>query len=184
MPRRVGSCQMSDHFMFMITPVIALSLNVAIQVVSFHFIGYLSLLRSIVIGFFTGIIFTLIFLFYLFPPVHLWTTRHSGILFTNLMTYIAFSYCYFHFVNLGETARRIRLLREIYNEASGITKTELVKRYNSKTMLELRLNRLLNKGQIIARANRYFIHSRLMLLITRVIVNLKWIIIGKKSEFD
>lgn len=175
---------MSDYFMFMITPAIALLLNVAIQVVSFHFIDSMSLLRSIFIGFFTGIIFTLIFSFSLFPSVHPWTAKHFGILFTNLMTVIALGYGYFHFVNLGETARRIRLLREIYNEANGITKTELVRRYNSKMILELRLNRLLSKGQIIARDNRYFIRSRLMLFITRIIVNLKWIIIGKKSEFD
>ena len=175
---------MSDHFMFMITPVIALSLNVAIQVVSFHFIGRLSLLRSIAIGFFAGIIFTLFFSIHLFPPFYLWTSWHAGILFTNLLASIALGYGYFHFVNLGETARRIRLLREIYCEVNGITEAELVKRYNSKTMLELRLNRLLSKGQIIAHDNRYFIHSRLMLFITRTIVNLKWIIIGKKSEFD
>jgi hypothetical protein len=168
----------------MITPVIALSLNVAIQVVSFHFIGWLSLLRSIVIGFAAGIIFTLVFSFYLFPPVELWTAMHIGVLATNLMTFISLGYGYFHFVNLGETARRIRLLREIYSQADGITTTELVQRYNVKTMLELRLNRLLNKGQIIARGNRYFIHSRLMIFITRIIITMKWIIIGKKSEFD
>jgi hypothetical protein len=107
-----------------------------------------------------------------------------GILFANLMTFIALGYGYFHFVNLGETARRIRLLREIYSEPNGITKTELVRRYNGKTMLELRLNRLLSKGQIIACGDRYFIQSRLMLIITQIMVTLKWIIIGKKSEFD
>jgi hypothetical protein len=184
MPRRVVDYQMSDYFMFMITPVIALLLNVTIQVVGFHFIGRLSLLRSIVIGFITGIIFTLIFSFYLFPSVRLWTSGQLWILFTNLLIFIALGYGYFHFVNLGETARRIRLLREIYGEAGGITKEELVRRYNGKTMLELRLNRLLSKGQIVIRDNRYFIHSRLMLFISRIIVNLKWIIIGKKSEFD
>jgi sensor histidine kinase YesM len=168
----------------MITPVIALSLNVTIQVMIFHFISRLSLLRSILLGFVTGLIFLITFSFYLFSPFHLWTCVQPGIFLTNLMTYIALSYGYFHFVNLGETARRIRLLREIYNERGGITNIELVKRYNSKKMLELRINRLLSKGQITARDNRYFIQSRLMLIITRVIVNLKWIIIGKKSEFD
>ncbi|MDD5505564.1 MAG: hypothetical protein PHR73_02265, partial [Candidatus Omnitrophica bacterium] len=94
------------------------------------------------------------------------------------------SYCYFNFINLGETGRRIRLLRELYDSGSGLNKEEILSRYNAEEVVVLRMKRLVNNHQIILRAGRYYVGSPVMLLIAKAIVLMKLVVLGKKSEFD
>jgi hypothetical protein len=103
---------------------------------------------------------------------------------TNFLIYAALGYCYFHFINLGETARRIRILRELYEAPDGLPLEGILERYNAKHIVEMRLRRLIHNGQIVERDGRYYIGSPVMLLIARSITLLKVVILKKKSEFD
>jgi len=107
-----------------------------------------------------------------------------GYLICNALIYACLSYNYFHFVNLGETARRIRIIREIYDSPNGLTKEEILQRYNAREILGLRMGRLLSKGQIHLKEGRYFINNPTMLAISNIIIFLKKAILGKVSEFD
>jgi len=151
-------------------PVLGLLVNIVVQVAAAK--AGSSLLRSIFAGFAAGLVSVLYF---------------SGLtarLPADILCYGAFGYCYFHFVNLGETARRIRLVRELYENPGGLSEAELLQRYNSREILAARMSRLLGNGQIISRAGRYFTGKPAVLFMAKTVTLLKFIIIGKKSEFD
>ncbi len=55
-----------------------------------------------------------------------------------------------------ETSVRMRLVREIARAgAKGISRQELLKRYNAQTIVDLRLRRLMGSGDIIEKDGRY-----------------------------
>ncbi len=174
---------MEEEWIRLFSPVIGLTANVIIQVVSFRFRITSSMLKSIILGF--GVGFLTVFVCDFFPlrdSGSLW--QAIGVSMTDLLAYMALGYCYFHFINLGETARRVRILREIYYARIGLSRKEILSRYNGKTVLEYRMNRLLGNGQIILDEGKYRIGNPSMLFITKIILLLKRIVIGKTSGFN
>jgi len=167
----------SMDYLIILSSIISLLINICSQLLIFRYIPRLALLKSIFLGFSMGFLGLFMLEFYYFKI-------SSYNFFTNFIIYSALGYCYFNFVTLGETARRIRLLTELYNVKEGLSISELMERYNSKHMIELRINRLLYNGQIIERNGRYYIGNPIILLITKIIVMMKLIFLGKKSEFD
>ncbi|MBF0472985.1 MAG: hypothetical protein HQK93_04540, partial [Nitrospirae bacterium] len=99
----------------------------------------------------------------------------------DLIIYTALSYCYFHFINLSVTARRIRIVRDLYKNEEGMTKSEILKVYNASVMVDNRVQRMINSGQIIIKDNMLYIGKPILLLIAKIIVLLKFIILGSKS---
>jgi len=51
-------------------------------------------------------------------------------------------------------------------------------------MIDLRMERLLSKNQVILEEGRYFIGNPTMLAIANMIVRLKIFLLGKRSEFE
>jgi hypothetical protein len=102
----------------------------------------------------------------------------------STLTYIALGYCYFHFINLGETARRIRLLRELWESDGGLSMNEILQRYDASYILKVRLGRMINNKQIIVRDDRYYIGKPIMLYIAKAIVMMKLVLLGKRGEFE
>ena len=85
---------------------------------------------------------------------------------------------------MGETARRIRLLRELCDSSDGLSKEGILDRYNAKEIIDIRMKRLLGNGQVVLRNGSYFIGNPTMLFFSGIIVFMKLLILGKKSEFD
>jgi len=102
----------------------------------------------------------------------------------NIIIYSSLGYCYFHFINLGETARRIRILRELYESNGGLTLDKILKRYNAEAMVELRLQRLISSGQIILKDGRLHVGKPVLSFISKIIILMKLILLGRKSELD
>lgn len=107
-----------------------------------------------------------------------------GQLSLSTISYIFLGYCYFHFVNLGETARRIRILRELYDSKDGLSINEILKRYDANKIIEMRIDRLASNGQIVLKNGRYYIDNPAMLFMTKIIITMKLIVLGKRSEFN
>lgn len=166
-----------------LNPVIGLMLNVFTQLIGFRYIK-LSLLKSLIPGFIIGLLFVFGADFYGYFAAAQPTGEFVALFIVNSLTYLALSYCYAHFINLGEGARRIRIIRELYKSETGLTMDELLKIYNGSQMIENRINRLMSGGQIVLRNDRYFIGKPHMLLISRIILLMKLIILGKRSEFE
>lgn len=102
----------------------------------------------------------------------------------GLFVYVALSYCYFHFNNLGETARRIRILRELKRSVSGLCFSELRDRYNAQMILQVRLSRLIEARQIRVSEGRYVIAHPALLWSARFLVFLKALLLGRENFLD
>ena len=166
---------MTQYFSLLI-PILGLAINVSCQLISLKLLLKGKLLKSVFLGFLAGLL-TIIILCS--------TIKHDflGILLANLLTYTCLGYCYFHFINLGETARRIRLMRELLDGGNnGLTQDEILKRYNAKIIVEVRLKRLLNNQQINCCENKYFIGNPAMLFMASVIIFMKRLLLGRESE--
>lgn len=87
----------------------------------------------------------------------------SALILYFTMVYAAVGYTYFHFFNMSETARRIRILCEI-GRAGSLSKEELAKLYKSSDMIDVRLERLLNTGQLNYVDGAYAIKGKILSL--------------------
>ncbi len=165
-------------------PIVCFTANVLFQVVSYRVMPKIGLLKTELSGFVFGIfglIITEAITFLIFP---ISIISILSVLISNLIIYLSLSYCYFHFVNLAVTARRIRLLRDLHNSKDGMTMDEILLQYNSRDMVVNRIERLVNSGQVIYKNNRYYIGRSAMLWSAKIILIMKLLILGKKSEFD
>lgn len=167
-----------------LSSIIGLIFNVIIQVICYMILPKFGLLKSIFAGFifgFIGLVFIETKILFIIKDLQI--DFYFGLT-ANILTYLALSYCYFHFINWGETARRIRIMREIYDSGGGLALEDILKRYNAKEIIDKRIGRLINNKQIILHDDKYYIGNSSMLIITKIITSLKKIIMGKKSEFD
>ncbi len=140
------------------------------------------LLKSVYIGFIFGL-FSLIFVnYYMYLDQTVLYKSYLGTFITNLITYILLSYCYFHFITLVETSRRIRILRELNGSKNGLALNEILDRYNAGEIIKVRLNRLLNNRQLKYKDDSYFIGNSFMLLTAKAITIIKKIILGRARE--
>ena len=172
------------EYLHVVTPVIGLMLNVIIQVCGFRYILNLTLLKSVMVGFVSGFLSVVGVEWYLGVVTPASVKVLLAHLTVSLLIYSALGYCYFHFINLGETARRIRILRELYEAQDGLSLEEILERYNAQSIVALRIQRLVHNGQIRAQQNRYVIGSPVMVFIAKSMTLLKRCILGKTNEFD
>ncbi|MFH1306019.1 MAG: hypothetical protein ABIH74_06435 [Candidatus Omnitrophota bacterium] len=78
------------------------------------------------------------------------------------LVYNAMAYSYCHVFNMGDTARRIRILHELDRAGGRIARDELDKRYGIRNMLDARLERLVSMRQITEHGGRFVISSSLL----------------------
>jgi hypothetical protein len=79
------------------------------------------------------------------------------------VVYACLAYAYFHLFNMSETARRIRILRELHT-AGSLTAEEISHLYSGAAVIETRFDRLLATGQLKARAGRFVRAGRVLYL--------------------
>lgn len=103
-----------------------------------------------------------------------------------LLTYLSLAYFYvFGFFNLGESARRIRLLIELQAAGErGLTLEQILRAYNARMIIDARLQRLLASGQIVERDGRYTVGTPVMLSLAKLLVFLKVVLLRSRSEFE
>lgn len=146
-----------------------LAANVVLQILLFHLICRPRLLRSVVLGFLLGGLAALGLSLQAALELDLPALEASGQGIANLLTYAALGYGYFHFINLGETARRIRLLRELVEANGALTTEALLQRYNAAGIVEVRLGRLLRNHQVTLRQGRLFLARPTVLWMARLL---------------
>lgn len=92
----------------------------------------------------------------------LWTSA-----FYALLTYALLAYSYFHLFNMGETARRVRILIEL-REHGNISVEELKLFYDAGAILDRRIERLAALGQVRLEDGRIVLSSRRLYLAAAV----------------
>lgn len=165
-------------------PVAALAVNVAVQLIVVRTFPGAGIAPSIGGGFLAGL--AAIAAGSAFPPAGAPATLLDGTAtgLADLVAYLCLSYCYFNFLNLGITARRIRLLIELLAAPGGLTWEEILQRYDARHMVQARLGRLLTGGQVREQGGRYTIGAPHLLLTARAMILLKVLFLGKRSEFE
>jgi hypothetical protein len=174
---------LSRYFQIFI-PLICLAVNVIAQMASFRAMRKLGLLRSEYAGFFTGLFMMLFLEFFVCSHSFLQLNDRISIFAVNILVYCALGYCYFHFVNLGETARRIRIMTELFYSKDGLTEQEILKQYNANEIIGRRLRRLLDHGQVVEESARYRIGNPLFLLMARGVDMMKLAVFGKETRLS
>ena len=175
---------MVGNYLHVLIAVFAFILNVISQIIFSRYMKSFNILKTELFGFILGLFSLALAEKSFFSHSMSAKIDYLALCSVNFLIYASLSYCYFHFVNLGETARRVRILREIYESKEGLTFSQIVSRYSSKEILEKRLHRLIDNGQIINKDGKYFINSPVMLLAVELTERLRIILLGKKSEFD
>ena len=175
-----------DHSLsFIISPIAGFAVNALVQVGALRWNPRLMLLKSIFVGFFCGLLTVVgVDWFCIWSHAEYPAMAFSAISIVNILIYGALGYNYFHFINMGETARRIRLIRELHESPEGLTSSEILDRYNAAEIIAVRMRRLMHNGQVLEKDGRYFIGNPTMLKISQVIVFFKWLLLGKRSEFE
>lgn len=83
------------------------------------------------------------------------------------VVYSCLAYSYFHVFNMSETARRIRILAEMYL-AGSLTAGEISRQYSGSALVETRIDRLVVAHQLEMRGDRYMPAGRLLYIAARV----------------
>lgn len=94
--------------------------------------------------------------------VHLGALKGPGLWTSGLYALLAYSllaYSYFHLFNMGETARRVRILIEL-REHGNISVEELKSFYDAAAILDRRLERLAALGQVRYEGGRIVLSSK------------------------
>jgi hypothetical protein len=158
-------------------PVAGLVANCATQLFSFRFLG-VKLLKSIFVGFCMGLAVNIVLVcdgcrLASAPPAE-WV----GQLLVTLATVAALGYGYFHFINLGETARRVRILREFVEAGGTLDEAGLLRCYNGAQIVRVRLDRLVASGQVTFRDGRYLLGKPTVARMAGLIRTLKRLLLG------
>ena len=175
---------MDVYWFDLMAPLSSFCINVFSQVLIFRMNPSFGLLKSEYVGFVSGLIMLALLHAYSFVEYLRLIEDIYPILLANYLIYAALGYCYFHFINLCLTARRIRLVRDLYKSVNGLSISEILEEYNAKKMVAIRLQRLLDSGQIIFLDGKYYIGKPIILFAANCMIALKQIFLGKRSEYD
>jgi hypothetical protein len=159
-------------------PLIALAVNIAVQLTVFRARGRRDLWQSILLGFIGGLLVVSGGTFRIAAPL---SSRDAmAFLFMNVVSFAGLSYGYFAFVNLNFTSLRVRLLRELTRFTDPVSSAELLGAYDAGQALDLRIDRLLQKQQLTERNGRYYVEGTPSFLFLAYILDfLKWLLLGR-----
>jgi len=96
----------------------------------------------------------------------------------NAIASLAFAFGYFNFVNLTVASLRIRILEELADAGGRLPRADLLGRYGTASVADLRLERLVGGGHLVERNGRLHTGRLQFLLVARIFDGLRWLIFG------
>ena len=136
-------------------PFLVLMVNLLSQFIGCRYLNSMSLLKSAFFGYGVGLVCLLAGEFIFFKQLYA-GLDFMALVFVNFSIYSMFSYWYFIFITLAETAIRTRLLIELDISKEGLSAEEMLAKYNTRELIDKRINRLIKNGEIIERRGRYY----------------------------
>jgi hypothetical protein len=137
---------------------------------------------SVLMGFGTGFISIVPFQ-YLFAWTQYSFLNLCFLLLTNIIIYLGLSFCYFGVIGLG-LSLRIRIMDIISKSPMQPSYKYLSDKFNSLSLFERRLERLINGGQIREIGGNLYSRDSLFMRLALLNAIFKKFLTGKKSEFD
>lgn len=174
----------SWHFYSLLIPIVAMGVNVISQIVLVRARRGARFLRSIVEGVAAGFLTMAVLEALLILRFGVAHDEVAVFVLVNAPAYLALSYCYFNLANLGQSSIRIRMYSEVASARLGVSVSDMSLRYSDAAFLEMRLQRLIESGDISQQNERYFLRRGRLALLARVMRALKFVFLGKASQFD
>ena len=87
----------------------------------------------------------------------------------TIVVYGCLANAYFHFFNMSESARRIRILYEVY-KAGSLSPAAFESLYKTTGIISIRLRRLLELKQLRQEGGQYMVGGRTLLMAARVVI--------------
>jgi hypothetical protein len=169
-----------DSFLLVFAAVYGLAIQAMTHVLILRFVPSMRPFMAYLTAFFVGLIATITADAMAGWGAASWT-RCVDIALPDVLAYMSLGYSYFHFFNMSETGRRMRLMIELHLAVDGLTPEELLRRYSAEDVVNVRVARMLSAGHVIERAGRLYGFKRSLSLATQAILFLKWLTIGQMA---
>ncbi len=101
----------------------------------------------------------------------------------SLLLFGAWWFVFLNFVQSSQSSLRVNILRQALLNGGTLSHVELSALYNDKTLIGLRLERLVQSGAVVEVDGRYFVVSSSARMLGRLFRGLKLLILGRPSEF-
>ena len=129
--------------------------------------------RSILIGFFLGLTFLIIYeIFYIYK------NSFNFYILNNIIIYLLLSFFYFAILSTYKTSIRLRVLFEIYDHKEGLIRNDIIKNYNYKEIINIRISRMIQNNQIKFKEGKYYSKYSITLLIAFFLDLFKLLLFG------
>ncbi len=99
----------------------------------------------------------------------------------SLLTYLAWSFCFWAFLNLNITSLRIRIVRDLLKEKT-LSTDKLFSQHSQHELIMRRLKRLVSTNQITKHQGKWRLKSKKLLIFVYVSIVLRKLIIPSKRN--
>ena len=167
-----------------LVPIITMFIFMAAQIGLKRYLSSIGYFKSVVLGFGVGVIslFILQYIAFQWQPIEsIEVIVLTGI---NLMIYSFLGLGYFAFINVAVSALRIRILTELMRSRDGLTINEILNHYNTAEIVQRRVLKLGNNGQIQLINNRYHVQKSITLFMVIILELLRVWILRRKSRLS
>jgi hypothetical protein len=169
----------TDHRPFIaVAPVLGLAVYCLTHVVAARIIRGRSPYPALAIGALAGLMVTVASTFLACRRDAVSTVDTLALVGMNAIASLAFAFGYFNFVNLTVASLRIRILEELADAGGRLPRAELLDRYGTASVADLRLERLVAGGHLVERNGRLHTGRLQFLLVARIFDGLRWVIFG------
>lgn len=163
-----------------LAPVIGMAVSLCVHLLLSVSGSMRSQMNCLLAGFLSGLGIVAVLTFFSLSRAPLNVPDFSSYFLLNLAIYAASSYCYFHFVNIQIASLRMQMMREIAKSKGGMSKQEILQRYNASRILNTRIQRLTDGGYLKESNGRFYPGDRSFFLVLFHIFELmKRMIIGR-----
>ena len=173
---------LGNYALLVWAPFFAMAGNILVHIIVSRFNQGRSQIKCLILGFVCG----LIYLISLFLAAYYQQAKDLDFfayLLLDCIAYAAFSYGYFHFININIASLRIRILQEVIDSPGGLTEGGILSRYNVDQMLDNRVARLVNSNQLVDKQGVYFLGpNRTFLILFWFFEALKFVFLGRGNR--
>lgn len=165
--------------LFFLVPVSGLVLNAVLHVLLFKIFRDLTIVLADVIAFFIAIgaiIVANVSIGVVGDESGIETTIQT---FSNVAFFMVLGFLYFALINIGQSSLRIRVLSILTAHSDGLSPDEISEKYGNRDVVDLRLKRLLQNGQIREHNGTYFSAKPRLIYLALFFASFRRIIYGK-----
>jgi len=175
---------MAPEWFYLLSPILALAVMVVVQATVLRARGGEQFFASVIAGFLAGLVVAIamqVALLWVFPRN---LDRWILAVVANPAIYVMLAYCFFNFINLGHASIRIRIFKECRDRGGFITHEELRAVYDDDRIRDVRLQRLLEGGDIVQEKGRWKLVNPRLVPVATLVFALKQFVLRRKSEFE